>query len=148
MSEPLHFRCPACGRLNRLPAAVADKAPTCGACKAPLETSGAPVHLDDEGLQALIDKSPVPVLVDFYADWCAPCRTIAPSLEALGRRHRGRLFIAKVDTDRHQRVAGRLSVRGIPALFLFRGGVVVEQTTGAQPAAAIERLVLPHLGAA
>ncbi|MCK6504259.1 thioredoxin domain-containing protein [Myxococcota bacterium] len=145
MSAPLHFRCPACGRINRLPAAAAERAPTCGACKAPLSVDGAPVHLDDDGLQALIDKSPVPVLVDFYADWCAPCRTIAPSLEALGRRYRGRLFVAKVDTDRHQRLAGRLSVRGIPALFLFREGQVVDQAAGAQPAAAIERLVVPHL---
>lgn len=148
MPPSLHYRCPACGRINRVQPERARLCPTCGACKANLEVSGAPVHLDDDAVQRLVDTSPVPVLVDFYADWCGPCRSLAPTLQELGRRHAGQLIVVKVDTERHQRLASRLSVQGIPALFLFRGGQVVDQATGALPLAALEQLVSRHLAAA
>ena len=141
-SDPLVFRCPSCGRLNRVPEARLAGGPTCGACKASLDVSGAPAHLDDAGLQRLVAKSPVPVLVDFYADWCAPCKMLAPTLKELGQRHRGRLFVVKVDTDRHQQEASKLGVRGIPAIYLYRGGRVVDQRTGVQPLAELERMVM------
>lgn len=140
-----HFRCPSCGGVNRIPDAKVDASPRCGRCQTPLDTSGAALHLGDTELQALIDRSPVPVLVDFYADWCAPCRTLGPVLEALGKRHAGRLFVAKIDTERHQQLAGKLGVRGIPAVFLFKGGELVAEETGAHPAPHWEQLVAPHL---
>src|SRR5688572_26327251 len=131
MSDPLVFRCTACGGVNRVDAARVAKGPSCGRCKAALDTSGAPIHLDDAQLDALIGASPVPVLVDFYADWCAPCRAIAPSVAAVGQENRGRMLVVKVDTERHGRMAGRLGVQGIPALFVFQGGRVAGQKAGA-----------------
>ena len=143
---PVHatFRCPVCGRFNRVQPGRAG--PSCGACQAALDVSGAPIHLDDDGLQRLVQHSPVPVLVDFYADWCAPCRSLAPSLVELGRRHAGRLLVAKVDTDKHPRTAGQLGVRGIPALYLYQGGRVVDQRAGAVPLSELEGMVGPRLG--
>lgn len=146
-ADSLAFRCPSCGRINRVRAERLDAAPTCGACHARLDTSGAPLHLDDDGLQRLVAASPVPVLVDFYADWCAPCRVQAPALQQLGQRHRGALFVVKVDTDRHPRTASQLGVRGIPALYLYRGGRVVDQRTGVQGPAELERMIGGHRAA-
>ncbi len=146
-SSSLTFRCPSCGRLNRVAPTRLSQAPTCGACGAALDVSGAPVYLDDDGLQRLVAKSPVPVLVDFYADWCAPCRMLAPTLQQLGQRYAGRLLIAKVDTDRHPRTAQQLGVRGIPALYLYEGGRVVDQRTGVQSLPALEQMLRGRVAA-
>ncbi|MEQ1564571.1 MAG: thioredoxin domain-containing protein, partial [Myxococcota bacterium] len=116
------FRCPACGGFNRVDAGR--HGPKCGRCKASLPTDGAPVSTSDDQLEELIRTSPVPVLVDFYADWCQPCRMLSPVLAELGHKHAGRLVVAKVDTERHPRVASSLRVEGIPAVFLYRGGRV------------------------
>lgn len=145
MSDLL-FRCASCGGVNRVDAERLHKAPTCGRCKASLDASGDPVHLDDDGLEALVANSPVPVLVDFYADWCAPCRAVAPAIATIAKESRGRLVVAKVDTDRHARVASRLGVRGIPAFFVFAGGKVVGQRAGAMPLGAMRQWVQPFLG--
>ena len=129
--DKLAFACPRCHRINRVAPDRLDSGPRCGACKAPLDVSGTPLHVDDDTLDRLVRSSPVPVLVDFWAEWCAPCRMVAPALEELGRRHAGRLIVAKVDTDRHQRHAAALGVRGIPTLALFEGGRPVDQKVGA-----------------
>jgi thioredoxin 2 len=144
--EPLYFACPSCGGLNRVPAARVASSPTCGRCKERLPTDGTPLQLDDDALQRLVQASPVPVLVDFYADWCGPCKMLAPVLAQLAQRHAGRMVVAKVDTERSSRTAGQLGVQGIPAVFLYVGGRVVDQGTGFQPLPAWERMVAPHLG--
>lgn len=138
------FRCPSCGGLNRVTPGRA--APRCGRCHQALQTTGHPVSLSDAELQRLIDSSPVPVLVDFYADWCGPCRSLAPILADLGARHKGELIVVKVDTERHQQTAGALGVSGIPAVFLYKGGRVVERADGLRPLPAWEQMVAPHLG--
>ena len=131
MSTTGTFRCAGCGALNRADAARTGA--RCGRCKAGLVTDGAPQHVTDDELDRLLASSPVPVLVDFYADWCGPCRSLAPTLARLGREKAGRMLIVKVDTERDQRHAQRLAVRGIPAVFLFSGGRQVAEETGAQP---------------
>lgn len=141
------FRCPKCGGANRVLVEKKGLNPTCGRCKSLLDVSGDPVHLDDAQLDALLAASPVPVLVDFYADWCGPCRMIAPSLEQIGRENAGKLVIVKVDTEKHQKTAGRLGVQGIPALFVFNGGAVVDQKAGALPLNALRSWVGQHVPA-
>ena len=146
MPETLAFACTSCGGINRVPAAKVADGPTCGRCKARLDTSGAPVHADDATLERWIRSSPVPVLVDFYADWCGPCRSLAPILDSVARRHAGRAIVAKVDTERHQAHAQRLGVSGIPAVFLFSRGQVVEQAAGLRPPAFYDALLGRHGG--
>lgn len=147
MGELRYFRCASCGGMNRVPVDRLGESPKCGRCKAALDAGGRPQHVDDEALDRLLPTSPVPVLVDFYADWCGPCQSLAPVLERLGQQNAGRLLVVKVDTDQDQRHASSLGVRGIPALYLFKDGKVVAQATGARPLSELQRLVGPHVGA-
>jgi thioredoxin 2 len=139
------FRCPSCGRLNRVDAAR-ENAAKCGSCKTPIDVTNHPFVVDDAALASLIATSPIPVLVDFYSDSCGPCQHLAPVLEQLAANHKGEMLVAKVDTARHQRTAAELGVQGIPAIFLFRDGRVVDQTVGARPLGAMDAFVSPHLG--
>ena len=145
MPSKLHFPCPSCGKINRIPADKVSKGPRCGHCHTALDTSGAPVRVNDDELQRLIDASPVPVLVDFFADWCAPCRSLGPTLAELGRQLAGRLVVAKVNTDSDPVTAGRLGVQSIPAVFLFRGGELAAHEVGARPLSYWQQWVRPHL---
>jgi thioredoxin 2 len=139
------FRCAVCGRLNRVDATREGSA-RCGQCKSAIDVQNRPFTVDDAGLSALVASSPVPVLVDFYSDSCGPCRQLAPILEQLGAARRGEVLVAKVDTARHQRTAAALGVSGIPAMFVFRDGKVVDQTVGLQPLRALDALVARHVG--
>ena len=130
--------CPSCGARNRIPEARLDQAASCGRCKTGISPLGAPHEVTSTAdFDALLSGSPLPVLVDFWAAWCAPCRAVAPEVAKLSRKHAGRLFVAKVDTESLPEVAGRHDVRGIPTLVLFRGGREERRMTGAGSAAAI-----------
>lgn len=139
------FRCASCGRVNKVDGARLASQPKCGQCGSRLEVSGRPIAVSDDALDALLRDSPVPVVVDFWAAWCGPCRMLGPVLEQLGQKHAGRLIVAKVDTEQHQRHARALRVEGIPAVHVFSGGRPVASDVGYKPLAAWEQLVAPFL---
>ena len=122
-----------------MPPARLDGRARCAACKGPLVPLVQPVAVAQAAeFDELVRDSPLPVLVDFWATWCGPCRAVAPELVKLASARAGRLVIAKVDTDVLADVAGRFGIRSIPTLILFRQGAEVKRLTGAMPAEAIE----------
>jgi len=130
------FRCASCGAFNRVPADHPAGAPTCGRCKAALDVSGKPQEVDAQSFERAVASAPVPVLVDFWAPWCGPCRTAAPILEKLGAQLRGRAVFLKVNTDEHPAPSERLGIRGIPTFVLFREGREAARQSGVLPAPA------------
>ena len=141
-TAPQLLRCPACGATNRVP--EADRRPTgtvvCGRCKTPLEAPAVqtrPVVVTDATFAAEVEQSPLPVLVDLWAPWCGPCRTIAPVIEQLAQELQGRVKVAKLNVDDNPRTAARYGVQGIPTLLILKRGQVVDTLVGAQPKAAI-----------
>ena len=103
------------------------------------------VAVQDASFKAEVLDSSVPVLVDFWATWCAPCRAIAPALEELATQYKGKVKIAKVDVDESQQVAQQFGIRSIPTLLLFKGGRVVDQLVGAMPKAKLEDAIKKQL---
>ncbi len=100
-----------------------------------------PVKLDDETFTRTLNETDVPILVDFYADWCGPCKMMAPFVDELARESQGRALIAKLDTDHAQRTAGGFNIRGIPTVIVFKDGKEVARQTGAVPKAVLAELL-------
>ncbi|MBX3465424.1 MAG: thioredoxin family protein [Planctomycetes bacterium] len=140
-SSGLVFRCPACGGINRVAAERRDDRPVCGRCRGPLDLRATPVDVDDDALERLVRASPVPVLVDFHATWCGPCRMVAPVVADLAAERAGSLIVVKVDTDRHTRHAAQVGVRGVPTFAVYRGGALVAVEAGALPRPRLEALI-------
>ena len=132
--------CPACGRLNRVDLARAKDGPKCGACRRPIALDH-PLSITDQTMERVVRDAEVPVVVDFYADWCGPCKIMAPLLDALARDRAGEILVAKLDTDRNPGMARRFDIRGIPNLIVFRGGREVAREVGAIPRPRLEALV-------
>jgi len=146
MPEVLLIRCPACGTQNRVPKEKMEQGlePVCGRCKAPL-TSSEPMPVTDATFAAEVERSPIPVLVDMWAEWCGPCRFLSPIVDQLAREFAGRLRVVKMNVDENPVTSSRFDIRSIPALLVFKGGREVERIVGAQPKAAILRRLEPLL---
>jgi len=132
--------CPACARWNRIDAGRVAAGPRCGACKAAIPLDR-PLHLDDATFDRVLAGTTLPVLVDFYADWCAPCRSMAPAVDALARESVGTALIAKVDTEAAQQTAARFRITGLPTVAVFRGGREVRRQAGAVPIQALRQML-------
>ena len=141
------YRCARCGALNRVRAAPAGASPVCGRCRADLGTSGEPQAVDAAALDAAVRSAPVPVLVDFWAPWCGPCRAAAPILADLGRARAGDLLVLQVNSDEQPELSGRLGIRAIPTFVLFHGGREVARHGGVMSRPELERWVSSHVRA-
>ncbi len=134
--------CPQCGKANRMRFEALGKSTRCGNCKTMLPAVAAPIEAGDaKSFDAIAAASAVPLLVDFWAAWCGPCRMVAPELEKLARSNQGRYLIVKVDTEALTDVAARFRIQSIPTLALVHRGRELARLSGARPAADIQAFV-------
>jgi thioredoxin 2 len=134
--QSVEIPCTACHATNRVPVRRLQDRPVCGRCRQRLSVDH-PIELTDGTFDALIQHAGLPVLVDFWAPWCAPCRMVAPELERVAREKQGELVVAKLNTQKHRQAPARYSVQNIPTMVLFRAGQEVKRLQGAMPAARI-----------
>jgi thioredoxin 2 len=135
-------QCACCGQRNRQVFGQLGDTMRCGKCRTELSPVAAPVHVPgDAAFDALVRASSLPVLVDFWAPWCGPCRMVAPELDRVAQAEAGRLIVAKVNTEDLPMVGDRFGVRSIPTMAVFEGGTEVARDVGAKPASAIQAFV-------
>lgn len=130
MSDSLHVVCPHCDGINRVPADKLDAGGKCGACHQPL-FSGAPLALDSARFQRHLANSDIPLLADFWASWCGPCKMMAPVFSQAASQLEPRVRLVKVNTEEEQALAGKLGIRSIPTLIMYQGGKEVDRIAGA-----------------
>ncbi|MDP1650952.1 MAG: thioredoxin TrxC [Rubrivivax sp.] len=134
--DTLHSACPHCGATNRLPAGRIDEDPVCGRCGKALLV-GQALELTDGSFDAVVGATRLPVLVDFWAPWCGPCRMMAPAFEQAGRQLAGRALLVKVNSDDNPVLSQRYAIRSIPTLLRLDGGRETKRQSGAVPAGTI-----------
>jgi thioredoxin 2 len=139
-TKKLTLRCQFCMTWNRIDAARAGDRPKCGSCGTPMLLDR-PVKLNDETFARTIAESEVPVLVDFYADWCGPCKMMAPFVDELASAYQGRALVAKLNTDEAANATQPFGIRGIPTTIVFKGGKEFARKVGAAPKAGLEELL-------
>jgi thioredoxin 2 len=138
VSEPVKIACPACLAANRVPAERLGEEPKCGKCGAPL-LDGKPAELGEEQFETFVQRTELPVLADFWAPWCGPCRAMAPHFERAAKELKDRVRLVKVNTEQAQGLAARYGIRAIPTLVLFRNGAEAKRASGAMDAGALAR---------
>jgi thioredoxin 2 len=139
-SPTLTVQCQFCQTWNRIDATRAADRPKCGKCARPILLDR-PLKLTDETFDRTIETAELPILVDFYADWCGPCRMMAPAVDELARTSAGHALVAKLDTDASQKVASRYQIRGIPTVIVFRNGREERRQSGVMPLTALREMV-------
>ncbi|MGB4467188.1 MAG: thioredoxin TrxC [Azovibrio sp.] len=145
MSDIVHIPCPHCQALNRVPAARLAEQPHCGRCRQPLFT-GKPIELTQQTFARQVEQSDLPLLVDFWAPWCGPCKMMAPQFEQAARLLEPKFRLAKVNTEAEPSLAARFEIRSIPTLALFRGGREIARQAGAMGAPDIVRWATAQAG--
>ena len=140
----LTVKCPQCGGNNRFTVERVIDGPLCAACRRPL--AGQIVRFEQQDFDYLVKHAPLPVLIDYYASWCGPCRTLGPVLEDLAARYRDRMLVAKLDIDTVPLLAERFSIRSVPTMQVFNRAKLVDTLVGALPPAALEARLKSVLG--
>lgn len=140
MDKKATLRCQFCASWNSVDVTRAADRPKCGKCGKPMLLDR-PIHLDDDSFARTIAESTVPVLVDFYADWCGPCKVMAPAVDQLAANYTGKALVAKLDTDASQKTSISFNIRGIPTSIVFDEGKEVARQSGAVPYATLEAML-------
>ncbi len=149
MADDIYIPCPRCGAKNRVPGSKISQRPICGRCRAALvKAVGAagPLEVTDHNFKDIVLSSPVPFMLDCWAPWCGPCRTIGPIIEQMAVDFGGRISVGKLNVDENPQTASRYGIQSIPTILFFKSGREIDRVVGAVPRAELERRLLSLLG--